>query len=131
VALICPPDLLEQELDAVPERVTLPTLGALTEAEARRYARVLAQAKYPAFIAAEDVHWNDAGAALETLAEMFAAPVYVAPYTAMLPISSRSPHYAGYLPPSRKQIAERLASHDALFSSAASACAPRSTAKQH
>ena len=115
VALICPPDLLEQELDAVPERVKPPALGALTAAEARHYARVLAQAKRPALIAAEDVHWNDAGAALEKLAQMFAAPVYVAPYTAMLPISSRSPHYAGYLPPSRKQIAERLAAHDALF----------------
>ena len=115
VALICPPDLLEQELDAIPERVNPPALGALTAAEARRYARVLAQAKRPALIAAEDVHWNDAGAALEKLAQLFAAPVYVAPYTAMLPISSRSPHYAGYLPPSRKQIAERLAAHDALF----------------
>ena len=115
VALICPPDLLEQELDAIPERVKPPALGALTTAEARNYARVLIKAKRPAFIAAEDVHWNDAGAALEKLAQIFSAPVYVAPYTAMLPISSRSPHYAGYLPPSRRQIAERLASHDALF----------------
>ncbi len=115
VALICPPDLLEQELDATPERVQPPVLASLTTTEARRYARVLAQAKRPALIAAEDVHWNDAGAALEKLAQIFAAPVYVAPYTAMLPISSRSPHYAGYLPPSRKQIAERLAAHDALF----------------
>ncbi len=115
VALICPPDLLEHELDALPQRVKPPTLGTLSAAEARHYARVLAQAKRPAFIAAEDVHWNDAGAALEKLAQRFAAPVYVAPYTAMLPISSRSPHYAGYLPPSRKQIAERLAAHDALL----------------
>ncbi len=115
VALICPPDLLEQELDATPERIQPPVLTSLTAAEARRYARVLAQAKRPALIAAEDVHWNDAGDALEKLAQIFAAPVYVAPYTAMLPISSRSPHYAGYLPPSRKQIAERLAAHDALF----------------
>jgi len=115
VALICPPDLLEQELEATPQRVKPPALGALAAAEARRYARVLAKAKRPALIAAEDVHWNDAGAALEKLAQMFAAPVYVAPYTAMLPISSRSPHYAGYLPPSRKQIAERLNAHDALF----------------
>ncbi|MEK7876759.1 MAG: thiamine pyrophosphate-binding protein, partial [Pseudomonadota bacterium] len=115
VALICPPDLLEQELGAVPERVIPPALGTLTAAEARHYARVLVRAKRPAFIAAEDMHWNNAGAALEKLAQIFAAPVYVAPYTAILPISSRSPHYAGYLPPSRKQIAERFAAHDALF----------------
>ena len=69
VALICPPDLLEQELDARPVRVTLPALGALTAAEARRYAHVLAQARRPALIAAEDVHWNDAGAALEEILE--------------------------------------------------------------
>ena len=115
VALICPPDLLEQELDAIPERVKPPALGALAAAMAQHYARVLAKAKRPVLIAAEDVHWNDASAALEKLAQMFAAPVYVSPYTAVLPISSGSPCYAGYLPPSRKQIAERLAPHDVLF----------------
>jgi benzoylformate decarboxylase len=115
VALICPPDLLEQELDARPEQVEPPALGALTAGTAQHYARVLAKAKRPVMIAAEDVHWSDAGAALEKLAQMFAAPVYVSPYTAALPVSSRSPCYAGYLPPSRKQISERLAPHDALF----------------
>ena len=44
-----------------------------------------------------------------------ARPVYVAPYTAALPIDSSSPCYAGYLPPSFKQISERLAPHDVLF----------------
>jgi benzoylformate decarboxylase len=115
VALICPPDLLEEELEAVPERVAPPVLGALTAAMARRYARVLAKAKRPALIAAEDVHWNGASAALEKLARTFAAPVFVAPYTAVLPVSSRSRCYAGYLPPSRAQIAERLATYDLLF----------------
>ena len=115
VALICPPDLLEQEIDAAPERVRAPALASLTGAEAQRYARMLTQAKCPAFIAAEDVHWNDASGALEKLASALAAPVYVAPYTAVLPISSTSPCYAGYLPPSFKQISERLAPHDLLF----------------
>jgi len=115
VALICPPDLLEQELDAMPERVQPPVLASLSPAAAQRYARALATSKRPAFIAAEDVHWNRAGDALEKLARIFAAPVYIAPYTAALPVASRSPCYAGYLPPSRKQIAERLAPHDTLF----------------
>ncbi len=70
VALICPPDLLEQELDAKPQRVTAPALAALTVADAQRYARMLAKAKRPAFIAAEDVHWNNAGGALEKLARV-------------------------------------------------------------
>src|SRR3990172_5259890 len=47
VALICPPDLLEQELDAKPEQVTLPALGALTTAEAPNYAHVLIKTKPP------------------------------------------------------------------------------------
>jgi len=115
VALICPPDLLEQDLDAAPHKVNPPGLGALTAAQARRYAQVLEKAKRPALIAAEDVHWNGASAALDDLARKLAAPVYVAPYTAVLPIASASPRYAGYLPPSRKQIADRLAQHDVLF----------------
>ena len=114
VALVCPPDLLEQELDAKPQRVNAPALASLTAAEARRYAHLLAKAKRPAFIAAEDVHWNNASGALEKLARSLAAPVYVAPYTAVLPIDSASPCYAGYLPPSFKQISDRLAPHDLL-----------------
>lgn len=115
VALICPPDLLEQEVDAVPTKVTVPALSALSGEDARRYARFLTGAKNPALIAAEDVHWNHASAELETLAMALGAPVYAAPYTGVLPIASRSPCYAGYLPPSLQQIAERLAPHDALF----------------
>jgi benzoylformate decarboxylase len=76
---------------------------------------MLAKAKRPAFIAAEDVHWNHAGDALEKLARALAAPVYAAPYTAALPVNSSSPCYAGYLPPSFKQISERLKQHDLLF----------------
>ena len=115
VALICPPDLLEQELDASAQRINAPKLASLTKKEALAYARLLTRAKRPAFIAAEDVHWNNAGGALEKLARALAAPVYVAPYTAALPIASSSPCYAGYLPPSFKQISDRLAPHDVLF----------------
>ena len=115
VALVCPPDLLEQEIDAKPARVQAPALAGLTAAEAQRYARMLAKAKRPAFVAAEDVHWNNASGVLEKLARSLAAPVYVAPYTAVLPIDSSSPCYAGYLPPSFSQISARLANHDLVF----------------
>ncbi len=115
VALICPPDLLEQELDAKPQHVNAPAFASLTAAEAQRYVRMLTKAKRPAFIAAEDVHWNIASGALERLARSLAAPVYIAPYTAALPINSSSPCYAGYLPPSFRQISDRLAQHDLLF----------------
>jgi thiamine pyrophosphate-dependent acetolactate synthase large subunit-like protein len=41
VALICPPDLLEQEADATAEPVHAPTLGALSAEDAQQYARLL------------------------------------------------------------------------------------------
>lgn len=115
VALICPPDLLEQEIEAAPAKVTAPALSALGTKHARNYARFLTTAKRPALIAAEDVHWNNAGSELEKLATLLGAPVYAAPYTGVLPVASSASCYAGYLPPSLKQIAERLASHDALL----------------
>lgn len=115
VALICPPDLLEQEIDAAPATVTAPALAALADTDAQRFARFLSSAKHPALIAAEDVHWSNAGAQLEKLALKLGAPVYAAPYTGVLPVASLSPCYAGYLPPSLRQIAERLAAHDALL----------------
>jgi benzoylformate decarboxylase len=115
VALICPPDLLEQDIDVAPATVNAPRLAALDAAETKRLAAFLAAAKRPALIAAEDVHWSDAAAALEALARLIRAPVYVAPYTGVLPVASTAACYAGYLPPSMQQIAERLAPHDALF----------------
>lgn len=115
VALICPPDLLEQEIEAAPLRVTAPALSALSDEDAGRYAAFLAESKRPALIAAEDVYWSDASAALERLSRRLRAPVYVAPYTGVLPVSSAAPAYGGYLAPSMKQIAERLAAHDALL----------------
>jgi benzoylformate decarboxylase len=115
VALICPPDLLEQEIEAAPVHVTAPRLSALSDEDARRYAAFLSKSKRPALIAAEDVHWSDATEALETLSRLLRAPVYVAPYTGVLPVSSAAPTYGGYLAPSMKQIAQQLAPHDALL----------------
>ena len=115
VALICPPDLLEQDIHAEPVAVQAPALPGFDEAAADEYARFLTSAKRPAFIAAEDVHWSDAAKALEALAAAVAAPVYAAPYTGVLPVSAKSPWYAGYLPPSMKQIAERLEDRDAVL----------------
>ena len=114
VALICPPDLLEEEVGALPAPCNAPRLGALDAADCERTADLLCTARSPAFVAAEDVHWHGAASALRTLAEALNAPVYVAPYTAVLPIDAESPAYAGYLPPAFKAIGERLAPHDVL-----------------
>lgn len=115
VALICPPDLLEEECSAEPQTITLPTLAGLSATDVRVYADFLGQAKMPALIAAEDAHWLDASSELRRLAETLGAPVYVAPYTGVLPIAASSPSYAGYLAPSRSSIAEQIADHDALL----------------
>jgi benzoylformate decarboxylase len=115
VALVCPPDLLERDIDEAPGAVHAPRLGAIDAASADAYAQFLASAKRPAIVAAEDVHWSDASGVLAALAERVHAPVYAAPYTGVLPIAATSTSYAGYLPPSIRQIAERLEAVDAVF----------------
>jgi len=115
VALICPPDLLETVIDAKPATVTPVTLAALATHQVADYAAFLTSAKNPALIAAEDVHWDNASGELEKLAAALGAPVYAAPYTGVLPVAASSACYAGYLPPSLKQVADRLAAHDALL----------------
>lgn len=115
VALICPPDLLEEDIDAQPTAVQPARLSGLDPAHAASIASMLTEAKRPALIAGEDVHWHDAAGELKLLAEALNAPVYVAPYTPVLPIDASSPSYAGYLSPGFGGIADRLASHDALL----------------
>jgi benzoylformate decarboxylase len=115
VALICPADLLETDTSAKPAAVTPAALATLDRQQVAGYAKFLAGAKKPAIIAAEDVHWDNASAELEKVAVALGAPVYAAPYTGVLPMASASAAYAGYLPPNLKQVADRLAPHDALL----------------
>jgi benzoylformate decarboxylase len=115
VALVCPPDLLEEEIDSVTTQVTPIRLGGLENTDAHRIADFLRSAKNPAIIATEDVHWHSASPALRALAETIAAPVYAAPYTGVLPIDAASRAFAGYLTPSMAGISDRLAKHDALL----------------
>ncbi|HYC48186.1 MAG TPA: thiamine pyrophosphate-dependent enzyme, partial [Burkholderiales bacterium] len=115
VALICPPDLLELEIDAAASAVTSPKLAGLDAKSAQQYAAFLTSARRAAIVAAEDVHWCGAAGALERLASALDLPVYAAPYTGVLPIAASSRQYAGYLPPSMKQISERLRDSDAVL----------------
>jgi benzoylformate decarboxylase len=115
VALICPPDLLEQDIHAEAIAVKAPALPGIDDQTAAEFAQFLSSAGKPAIIAAEDVHWTAAAEPLASLAAAVNAPVYAAPYTGVLPISARSPSYAGYLPPSMKQIVDRLEDRDALL----------------
>lgn len=115
VALICPPDLLEEDIEDEPLAVRALALAGLDGATADQYAQFVSRANHPVIIAAEEVHWSGAAAALERLAGQLQAPVYAAPYTGVLPISAHSPWYAGYLPPSFRQASDRLADHDAVL----------------
>ncbi len=115
VALICPPDALELEIEEAPAPVLTPSLSGMGNEEAAAYARFLRAARRPAIIAGEGVHWNDAAPELASLAAALDAPVFAAPYTGMLPVDASKPCYAGYLPPSFQAISERLAGHDLLL----------------
>ena len=115
VALVCPPDLLEQSIDATPTAVTPARLGGLATDAAVALAQRLAAARSPAFIAAEEVCWHEAAGELRALAEALGAPVYAAPYTGLLPIDAASPAFGGYLVPSFAGIGAALVSHDLLI----------------
>ncbi|MGE5523470.1 MAG: thiamine pyrophosphate-binding protein [Rhodospirillaceae bacterium] len=115
VALICPPDLLNETIEATPGRLRAPSLPGLSASDARRYAVWLTKARSLALIVTEEVYWSDAGAEVEALAAMLGASIYAAPYTGVLAVSSRAHGYSGYLPPSFVQIAQRLEAHDAML----------------
>jgi benzoylformate decarboxylase len=115
VALICPPDLLNEHMEDTPRVVQAPVAGGLADVDARRYASWLAKARKPAFVVTEEVYWSGAGRDVEALASAVNAAIYAAPYTGVLPVSSRSRAYGGYLPPSFSQIAQRLDAHDAVL----------------
>ena len=75
VALICPPDLLEEDVEGAPRAVTLPALGGLAADDVQAFADFVATAKKPALIAAEDVHWAHASGELQRFAEIGRAHV--------------------------------------------------------
>jgi benzoylformate decarboxylase len=115
VALICPPDLLESDIDAEPEAVRPLRLAGLDDADAAAFAGFLRTARAPALIAGEDVHWAGASGALRRLSEAIGAPVFSGPYTGMLPLDTDSPSHGGYLSPGFAAIGKRLERFDALL----------------
>lgn len=115
VALICPPDLLEEQIELAPAAIRPARLAGLTDHAAAPIVEQLIRAAQPALIATEDVFWHDASDALRGLATALDAPVYVAPYTGILPVDAASDAYAGYLAPSLSSIEQRLARHDVLL----------------
>jgi benzoylformate decarboxylase len=115
VALVCPPDLLNEDVRATPDAVVASCPPALAAIDAQRCARWIAAARSAALVVTEEVYWSGAARDVEALAQRLGARIYAAPYTGVLPVSSRSPLYCGYLPPSFAQIAQQLAAHDAML----------------
>jgi benzoylformate decarboxylase len=118
VVLTCPLDLWEAEIEdseETPVSVTVPALPGVNEYDAQLLAQFLGDAHNPALIVTDEVYWNKAEHEVASLATKLGAPVYVAPYTGVMPLSSADPQFAGFLPPNRQTWTTRLQGHDALF----------------
>jgi benzoylformate decarboxylase len=118
VVLICPLDLWEAEIEEseeTPVPVTVPALAGVSEHDAQLLVRFLGDAHHPALIATDEVYWNKAEEEIAALARKLGAPVYVAPYTGVTPLSFTDPQFAGFLPPNRQTWTTRLQGHDALL----------------
>lgn len=115
VALICPMDVMDQPIydRAVP--VTVPRLGSISARDVSEVTSIVSQSTEPAIIVSEDVYWCSAGSEVLDLAEILQAPLYVAPYTGILPIDAASPFMFGFLPPSRALWSSRLKDYDCLI----------------
>ena len=118
VVVICPLDLWEAEIEddeETPGSVTIPDLAGVSESDAELIAQFLRGARHPALIATDEVYWNKAENEIATLARKLGVPVYVTPYTGVMPMSSEHPQFAGFLPPNRQTWTTRLQHHDALL----------------
>jgi benzoylformate decarboxylase len=118
VALICPFDLWEAETEASeepPGQVTIPALPGVSDHDAHLLAQFLGDAREPALITTDEVYWNKAEEELASLARKLGAPVYLAPYTGMIPLALTDSQFAGFLPPNRQLWTTRLQRHDALL----------------
>ncbi len=78
-------------------------------------AKALAEASTPVIVAGSGVARGAARAALQTLAERHAAPVWAAPMAARNVFPEDHPLFAGFLAASREAIVGSLAGHDLIL----------------
>jgi benzoylformate decarboxylase len=83
------------------ERAAVDSLVAALQSSAR-----------PALVVGAGVDRDDANDAARILAERIGAAVFVAPLSSRCSFSERHPNFAGFLPPVRTQIVERLRPYD-------------------
>jgi benzoylformate decarboxylase len=75
----------------------------------------LNRAERPAFVVGPAVDRNGAWDPVVALAERHQALVWVSPMSPRCSFPERHPLFAGFLPPIRERIVERLAGHDVVF----------------
>jgi benzoylformate decarboxylase len=80
-----------------------------------RFASVLREAENPAIVAGAGVDRAGAFHDAVTLAERLAAPVWQDPIAALAGFPQDHPLFRGHLPPSQKELAERLSGHDVVL----------------
>ncbi|MDP9607676.1 UNVERIFIED_ORG: benzoylformate decarboxylase [Variovorax paradoxus] len=80
-----------------------------------RVAAALDGARAPAFVVGAAVDRDGAWNEVVQLAERHNARVYVAPMSGRCSFPEDHPLWAGFLPPMRERIVERLAGHDVVF----------------
>ncbi len=115
VAITCPLDLMSEQIEEEPTLITAPRLSGLDALDAQKYAHELMGVQRPALVVTDEVYWSAAEVELESLAVCLGAPIYIAPYTGMVPVDTRSAQYAGFLPPNRGTIVKQLSAHDLVF----------------
>lgn len=80
-----------------------------------RVAQALDGARAPAFVVGAAVDRDRAWDEAVSLAERHNARVYVAPMSGRCSFPEDHPLWAGFLPPMRERVVERLAGHDLIF----------------
>jgi len=80
-----------------------------------RFAGILREARNPAVVTGAGVERSGAFHEAVKLAERLVAPVWQDPISPLASFPQNHPHFQGHLPPSQKQLAERLSDHDVVL----------------
>lgn len=115
VALVCPMNVMSSDAPDVVQPITIPHFGDHHSGlGANSLVRSIDGLRRLALIVDETVYWQHAEREVAALADRLSAPIYVAPYTGILPVSARSAAYRGYLPPNRAKWAKLLSEFDGI-----------------
>ncbi|MDH6128352.1 benzoylformate decarboxylase [Kitasatospora sp. GP82] len=110
-----PADDWDQPAEPVAPRTVSTALRAAPDA-LERVGTALARAERPAFVVGAAVDQDLAVDEVVALAELHQARVWAAPMSSRCSFPESHPLFAGFLPPVREEIVQRLRDHDVLLS---------------